>query len=88
MKRKRFSEEQIFRLLREAEAGVPVKELCRKHGMANASFCAWRSKYGGMEGSDAKRLKALEDASRRLKSIVVDRILSIHILEDVTGRKW
>jgi len=88
MKRKRFSEEQIIRILKEAEAGVPVKELCRKHGMANASFYAWRSKYGGMEVSDAKRLKALEDENRRLKSIVADQALDIQMLKDVNGKKW
>ena len=88
MKRKRFSEEQIIRILKEAEAGVPVKDLCRKHGMANASFYAWRSKYGGMEVSDAKRLKALEDENRRLKSIVADQALDIQMLKDVNGKKW
>tara|TARA_R110002096_G_scaffold436021_1_gene665240 strand:+ start:111927 stop:112193 length:267 start_codon:yes stop_codon:yes gene_type:complete len=88
MKRKRFSEEQIIRILKEAEAGVPVKDLCRKHGMANASFYAWRSKYGGMEVSDAERLKALEDENRRLKSIVADQALDIQMLKDVNGKKW
>ncbi len=88
MKRKRFSEEQIIRILKEAEAGVPVKDLCRKHGMSNASFYAWRSKYGGMEVSDAKRLKALEDENRRLKSIVADQALDIQMLKDVNGKKW
>ena len=88
MKRKRFSEEQIIRILKEAEAGVSVKDLCRKHGMANASFYAWRSKYGGMEVSDAKRLKALEDENRRLKSIVADQALDIQMLKDVNGKKW
>lgn len=88
MKRKRFTEEQIIAILKEAEAGVSVKDLCRKHGMANASFYSWRAKYGGMEVSDAKRLRALEDENRRLKSIVADQALDIQMLKDVNGKKW
>lgn len=88
MKQKRYSEEQIIGILKEAEAGVPVKELCRKYGMANGSFYSWRAKYGGMEVSDAKRLKALEDENRRLKSIVADQALDIQMLKDVNGKKW
>ncbi len=66
MKRKRYTESQIIGILKEAEQGVPVTDLCRKHGMANATFYAWRRKYGGMDVAEAKRLKQLEDENRRL----------------------
>ena len=88
MKRKRFGEEKIIEILKEADAGVPVKDLCRKHGMSDASFYGWRAKYGGMEVSDAKRLKALEDENRRLKGIVADQALDIQMLKAVAGKKW
>lgn len=88
MKRKRFSEQKIIAILKEAEAGVSVKDLCRKHGMSSGSFYAWRAKYGGMEVSDAKRLRALEDENRRLKSIVADQALDIHMLKAVSEKKW
>lgn len=73
--KKRFSEEQIIGFLKEAEAGVPVKELCRKHGFSDASFYTWRSKFGGMEVPDAKRLKALEQKNARLKKLLADTML-------------
>jgi len=88
MKRKRFTEEQIIKILKEAEAGVAVKDLCRKHGMSDASFYTWRARYGGLEVSEAKRLKALEDENRRLKGIVADQALDIAMLKAVSAKKW
>jgi putative transposase len=88
MKRKRFSEEQIIRILKEAEAGVAVKDVCRKYGMSDASFYTWRAKYGGMDVSEAKRLRALEDENRKLKQIVAEQALDIQMLKAVTGKKW
>ena len=72
--KKRFSEEQIIGFLREADKGVPVKELCRKHGFSDASYYLWRSKYGGMDVSDAKRLKSLETENTRLKKLFAESI--------------
>ncbi len=88
MKRKRFTEEQIIAILKEAEAGVPVKDLCRKHEMSDASFYKWRAKYGGMEINEAKRLKELEAENRQLKRIVADQALDIQMLKDVNSKKW
>ena len=88
MKRKRYSEEQIIRILKEAEAGVAVGELCRKHGMSDASFYTWRAKYGGMEVSDAKRLRQLEEENRKLKKLLAETLLEKAALEDVVVKKW
>ena len=88
MKRKRFSEEQIIRILKEAEAGVAIKDLCRKYGMSDASFYTWRAKYGGLDVSEAKRLRGLEDENRKLKQIVAEQALDIQMLKAVTGKKW
>jgi putative transposase len=88
VKRKQYTEEQIIAILKEAETGVPPKELCRKHGMAGASFYAWKRKYGGMEVSEAKRLRSLEDENRRLKEMVAEQALDIAMLKAVNGKKW
>ena len=88
MKRKRFTEEQIINVLKEAEAGVPTRELVRKHGISEQTFYRWKSKFGGMEISDAKRLRALEDENRRLKRMVAEQALDIQALKDVVSKKW
>lgn len=88
MKGKRFTEEQIIKVLKQAETGVPTKELCRQHGISQGSFYKWKSKYGGMEVSDAKKLRGLEDENRRLKKLVADLSLDIQILKDVNSKKW
>ena len=87
MKHKRYTEEQIIAILNEAEAGVPVSELCRKHGMSDASFYNWRSKYGGMTVSEAKRLKQLEEENRKLKKLLAETMLEKAALEDVVQNK-
>ncbi|MEO1333140.1 MAG: IS3 family transposase [Myxococcota bacterium] len=87
MKRKRFTEEQIIAALKAAEDGTPVDEVCRQHGVSKASFYAWRQKYGGMEVSEAKRLRALEDENRRLKQMVAEQALDIQMLKAVNAKK-
>jgi putative transposase len=86
MKRARFSEEQIISILKEAEAGGKVTELCRRHGISDATFYTWRSKYGGLEISEMRRLRQLEEENRRLKSIVADQALDIRALKDVLAK--
>lgn len=88
MKKKRFSEEQIIGVLREAEAGVPVKELCRKYGFSDATFYNWRSKYGGMDVSEAKRLKALEAENARLKKLLAESMLDNEALKTALSGKY
>ncbi len=88
MKRQRYSEEQIIGILKEAEAGVPLADLVRKHGISSASFYAWRKKYGGMEVSDAKKLRALQDENRRLKKQVADLSLDNQLLKEISEKKW
>lgn len=83
--KRRFSEEQIFGILKEHEAGVSAKELCRKHGMSDASFYKWKAKFGGMEVSDARRLRDLESENAKLKKLVADLSLDKMALEDVLG---
>ena len=86
--KKRYSEEQIIGILKEAEAGIPLADLVRKHGISSASFYAWRKKYGGMEVSDAKKLRALEDENRRLKKLVADLSLDNQLLKEISEKKW
>lgn len=88
MKRSRFTEEQIIGILKEHEAGVPVAELCRKHGVSNASLYKWKAKYGGMDVSEARKLKALEDENARLKKLLADAMLDNLALKDLLGKKW
>lgn len=88
MKQKRFKEEQIISILKQHERGVPTSELCRQHGFTQASLYRWKSKYGGMEINDAKKLKSLEDENRRLKRLIADQALDIQILKDVNSKKW
>ena len=86
--KKRFSEEQIIGFLREAEKGVPVKELCRRHGFSDASYYLWRSKYGGMDVSDAKRLKSLESENTRLKKLLAESMLENEVTREALRKKW
>ena len=88
MKRSKFSEEQIIGVLREQEAGATTAEVCRRHGISSATFCAWKSKYGGMEVSDAKRLKAVEEENAKLKRLLADAMLDNVALKDLLARKW
>ncbi len=86
--KKRFSEVQIIGFLREAEAGVAVKDLCRRHGFSEASYYLWRSKFGGLEVSDAKRLKALEQENARLKRLLAEAVLEQAVSREVLRKKW
>ena len=88
MKKKRYTEEQIIGFLREADAGVPVKELCRKHGFSEASYYLWRSKFGGMDVSDAKRLKALEAENAKLKQLLAEKMLENEVAREALRKKW
>lgn len=84
----RFSEEQIIRFLREAEDGLPVKELCRRHGFSDASYYLWRSKFGGMSVPDAKRLKELETENSRLKKLLAESLLENEVTREALRKKW
>ena len=87
MKRSRFSEEQIIGILREQEAGSPTVDVCRKHGVSSATFYKWKAKFGGLDVSDARRLKALDENSK-LKKLLAETMLDIAILKDINSRKW
>ena len=88
MKKSRYTEEQIIAILKEADAGMKVQDLCRKHGISDVTFYKWRSKYGGLEVSEARRLKVLEDENRRLKHLVADLTLDNQALKLVASKKW
>ena len=88
MKKSRFSETQIVAILKEHEAGVATKDLCRRHGVSPATFYSWKSKFGGMEVSDVAKMKALEDENRRLKRIVADQALNIDVLKMAASGKF
>ena len=88
MKRSRFTEEQIVAILREQEAGVATAEVCRKHGVSSATFYKWKAKYGGLDVSDAKRLKALEDENGRLKKLLADAMLDNVGLKELLAKRW
>jgi len=88
MKKSRVSVEKIILILKEADAGASVAELCRKHGMSDATFYNWRRKYGGLEVNDAMRLKELEGENSKLKRIVADQVLEITALKDISSKKW
>lgn len=88
MKRSRFSEEQIIGILKEHESGVPVADLCRRHGVSDGSIYKWKAKYGGMDVNEAKRLKALEDENAKLKRMLADAMLDNVALKDLLGKKW
>ncbi len=88
MKRSRFSEEQIIGILKENQAGVSAAELCRKYGISDATFYNWRSKFSGMEASEAKRLKALEDENRKLKKLLAESMLDVATLKELLGKNF
>ena len=88
MRKSRFSEEQIIGILKEHQAGMPVAELCRKHGISDATLYTWRSKYGGMEVSDARKLKTLEDENRRLKKLLAESMLDVATLREMMGKNF
>jgi putative transposase len=88
MKRSRFKEEQIIAILKEAEVGMKLAEIVRKHGISEQTFYRWRSKYGGMEVSEAARLRELEEENRKLKRLVADQALDILMLKEINAKKW
>jgi len=86
MRTSRFSEAQIIGVLREQEAGSPTAEVCRRHGISDQTFYRWKAKYGGMQASDAQKLKALEDENRRLKKLLAESMLDVAALKDLLGK--
>lgn len=88
MKTKRYSTEQIIGILKEGESGMAVKDLCRKHGISDATIYKWKSKYGELSVSEAQRFKDPEDENRRLKKLVADMAPDIQLLKDINSKKW
>ena len=88
MRRSRFNEEQIIGILQEQETGLGTADLCRKHGISSATFYKWKAKYGGLEVSDARKLKALEDENAKLKKLLAEAMLDNAILKDIAAKKW
>lgn len=88
MRSSRFSDEQIIGIIKEQEAGMPTAEVCRKHGISTASFYKYKAKFGGMEVSDARKLKALEDENAKLKKLLAEQMLDNAMLKDVNSKKW
>ena len=88
MKRSRFSEEHIIAILKEQEAGMATADVCRRHGVSSATFYKWKAKYGGLEVSEAKRLRSLEDENRRLKKLLAEAMLDNAMLKDIATKKW
>jgi putative transposase len=88
MRRSRFTEAEIVGILKEADAGTKIGELCRREGIAETTFYRWRKRYGGLEVDQAKKLKAVEEENRRLKRLVADQALNIQVLKDALGKDW
>jgi putative transposase len=88
MQKARFTEEQIIAILREHEAGAATSDVCRKHGISSATFYKWKAKYGGLEVSEARRLRSLEDENRRLKKLLAETMLDVAMLKDIAAKKW
>ena len=88
MRPSRFTEEQIIAILREQECGAATAEVCRKHGISSATFYKWKAKYGGLEVSDARRLRALDEENRRLKKLLAEAMLDNAMLKDIAAKKW